>query len=92
MRTIAELAQEALDIQDACNPLGLSKGYARSLQELADNLRATRQESGTDAVRCHPINQLWVAKLAELSGLQILDLREFSFAIAECRELAKQPA
>ena len=46
-RTIKELAREALDIQNACNPLGLSKGYARALQELREALEA----EGDDRVR-----------------------------------------
>jgi hypothetical protein len=69
MRTIAQLAEEAIAIQNACNPLGLSKSYATSLQELADNLRQQGLPSDTKAICNHPINRLWVSKLHDLAGM-----------------------
>jgi hypothetical protein len=72
-RTISQLAQEAIDVQNACNPLGISKGYATALQELADNLRQQGLPSDTKAICEHPINKLWVSKIHDLAGMGISD-------------------
>lgn len=89
-RTVKELAKEALDIQDGCNPLGLSKGYARALQDLRYALTAEGLESGTDVMRYHPINRLWLDKLCDLARYQRsgTDFSEFSEAYDGCRRLA----
>lgn len=66
-RSVKELAQEVLDIQNGCNPLGLSKGYARALQELMWALEVEGKKNDTDAIRCHAINRLWLDKLCDLA-------------------------
>lgn len=66
-RSVKELAQEALEIQNACNPLGLSKGYARALQELRWALEVEGKPNDTDAISFHAINRLWLDKLCDLA-------------------------
>jgi hypothetical protein len=90
MRTIKQLAAEAIEIQDACNPLGLSKGYARALQDLADALKADNEYTGGDQIRTHPINRLWLDKLCDLAHYQRenCDMGQFSVAYDQCRRLA----
>lgn len=62
-RTLAQLAQEALDIQNACNLTGLVHGFSRSLRRLRD----LEPDKGTDYYNQHPIVLLWVDKLQDLS-------------------------
>ena len=69
-RTVKQLAQEVLDIQSGCNPLGLSRGYARALQELRWALEVEGERNDTDAIRCHAINRLWLDKLCDLANYQ----------------------
>lgn len=83
-RTLAQLAKEAIDLQDACNPLGLSIAYAQSLSELADLLRQAGNFS-TDLLRFHPINRMWAYKLCDLAQA---DDENFSRAYQACKELA----
>jgi hypothetical protein len=63
-RTIQELAKEALQIQDGCNLSGLVHGWSRAITELREAL----PDLGTDGINRHPINALWIDKLASLNG------------------------
>jgi hypothetical protein len=66
VRTLAELAREALQVQDACNLSGVAHGYVRSICRL----RALLPEAGTTRINEHPISQLWADKIASLTGTQ----------------------
>lgn len=87
MRTLSELAQQALTIQDACNPLGLTKGYAEALQELTDILRASGSSFDTAAICAHPINRLWASKLHSLAGLGTLSHIRYVDALKYCQRV-----
>jgi hypothetical protein len=87
-RSIPVLAQEAIDIQDACNLLGLSKGFAKAMQELKDELERLKQYTGTDQINTHPITVLWTNKLSNLSEGSTLS--DFGLAYHTCCELALQ--
>lgn len=85
-RTLAELAQESLDIQTASNLSGLVHGWSRSISEL----RVRLEESGitdTDAINQHPINKLWADKVADLTRSR--GDADFSRAYSFCERLAK---
>lgn len=58
------LAQEALDIQNACNLCGLAQRFAEVMVELNKN------DYGTDFTNQHPITKLWVDKFCHLSGIE----------------------
>jgi hypothetical protein len=61
-RTLAQLAQEALDVQDACNLSGVALGFGRAMADLRQHV------GGGDAIRQHPITLLWIDKLADMTG------------------------
>ena len=65
-RTLHELAQEAVNVQNACNFIALANGMARAMTDL----RGHGYEG--DALTNHPIALLWVDKLASLQGVQDL--------------------
>ncbi len=87
MRTIQQLAKEALDVQNACSSLGLTKGYAKAIQELADIMRETGGYS-TDALNNHPINRLWASKMHDLANMGMSDTDRYHEADAVCQSLA----
>ncbi len=87
MRTVEQLAAEAIQIQDACNPLGLSKSYAKALEEL----RTLVPHYGTREIANHPINRLWASKLHDLAGMGISDTDRYHEAYTECERLAMSP-
>ncbi len=66
VRSLVELAREALAVQDACNLFGVVRSYARALSRLWSLL----PEAGTEAINRHPIAQLWADKCAHLTGTQ----------------------
>jgi hypothetical protein len=88
MRTLKEMAAEAVVIQNACNPLGLTKTFAAVTQDLADRLREQGQGS-TSLVRRHPIFCLWASKLHDLAGMGLSDTDRYGEAYEACKELAK---
>ncbi len=67
MKTIKDLAQEAINVQDACNLSGVVHGFSRAITDLRAHLE---QEPGfsTDKLNTHPICILWSDKIASLTG------------------------
>ena len=86
---LRHLAKNALQVQNASNILGLSKSYARDLQDLADTLRSLGLPSHTDAICYHCINQLWASKLHNLAGIGMTRCDVFGIAYEECQKLAR---
>ena len=79
-RTIAQLAEEVLAVQDACNLSG------RSIVRL----HRLFPDYGTDAINMHPINQLWADKVAHLTETQDSNSPTLSAAYDCVAELAHQ--
>ena len=90
-RTIKQLAQEAIQIQDACNPLGLSKGYAAALTDLRDALAAGGLPCGTLEISRHPVNQLWASKLHDLAGMGWSQEDTYGRAYDACKWMSLVP-
>jgi hypothetical protein len=88
-RPLKQLAEEALAIQDACNPLGLTKGFAQATQELADTLRASGQPCDTRAICRHPVFRLWTSKLHDLANMGMSDTERYSEAYSACKDVAR---
>ena len=63
-KTIKELAQEALDVQNACNLTAVIQSFARAMIDLGKHVK------GTDARNSHPVTVLWADKVAHLTGIQ----------------------
>lgn len=64
-RSLAALAQEALNVQDACNLSGVAHGFARAMADLCSHVPNTSERNA------HPIAILWADKIAHLTGTQI---------------------
>lgn len=93
MRTMEELAKEALDVQDACNLSGVIHAWSRSITNLRELLFQARGQRmpDTDAVNTHPINKLFADKVAHLTGTQQMRTEEDD-EITEAYELCKMLA
>lgn len=59
------LLKEALEVQNAVNLLGVSKGFANAIQDLYDNVL---DRSGMNDLKKHPVAVLWLDKLTDLLG------------------------
>lgn len=63
-KNLKQLAQDALNVQDACNLSGVAQGFARAMLDL----RALPECTGTDWANRHPVAILWSDKIASLTG------------------------
>lgn len=90
MKTLKQLAVEAIQIQDACNPLGLSRGFAEATLELRDALAREGKDHGTRSICQHPIFRLWASKMHDLAGMGLSDGDRYGEAYRSCQALAGQ--
>lgn len=67
-RSIADLAREALAVQDACNLSGVAFGFARAVHDLCAHAAAGRHDTAWK--NSHPIAILWASKLASLTSCE----------------------
>lgn len=89
MRNMKWLAIEAIQVQDACNLLGVSKGFADTLLTLKRLLETDGLPNDTDAIRSHCITRLWASKIHDLAGMGLSDTEHYGAAYEECRKLAE---
>jgi hypothetical protein len=66
--TIIELAQQSLDIQDACNLRAVVNAFGRAMATLWDEAGANNHS--TEWVNNHPIVTLFIDKCSHLNGTQ----------------------
>lgn len=78
MKTMQRLAEDAIHVQDACNLLAVANSFAQVVKNVQQNLADAGQECGTDAIRNHPIVQLWASKIIEMAGMGLPDMDKFS--------------
>ncbi len=86
-RTMADLAREALNVQDACNLSGVVHGFSRSITRLRALLEADGK-AGTHAVNTHPICMLWSDKIASLTETQGIAFGDLTAAYDGVKRLA----
>jgi len=82
MRTVIELARDAIAIQDACNLVAVFHGAARAVSELCDQV-------GWAAAEKHPVCRLWVCKILHLARTNLEASDVFVEAWGECEKLAR---
>lgn len=64
--TIQEAAQQAIDVQDACNLSGVAGAFSRAMHAVF--VEAERLGKGTDWRNAHPIATLFLSKMCSLNG------------------------
>ncbi len=82
MRSLKELANEVLMVQNASNMLGVSRSFGIAMSDLRTHC------SDSDSVAQHPITRLWISKLESLNGLPMMDQTIFDQAYDEVNKLA----
>ena len=83
---MGNMYKTALDLQDACNPQGVTKEIARLCDQIADELRGESGFAGTDEIRRHPVFTLVVDKLYDMAG------RPDTFAYGKAYDVCKERA
>ena len=66
-RSMRDLANEAIRVQDACNMSGIVLSFGRSIARLRVLLREMDRES-TYEINDHPIVKAWASKIHDLAG------------------------
>ena len=66
MKTLKQLAQDALLVQDACNMSGIALSFGKAMLDL----RAALPDKGTDFYNQHPITVLWASKISSLANAE----------------------
>lgn len=88
--TYQQAAQNALDIQNACNAGGVVYTFAEVIQAVwTESHRRTKEgitPSGTDWVNRHPITMLFIDKLNDLAGRVSFD--DYVLATELCQFIA----
>ena len=69
MKTLKELANDAIQMQDACNGFAIANAYGTMMTDLRETLKELGEPIDTDALRNHPINRLWASKIHDLAGM-----------------------
>ena len=78
-KSLADLAREAIQVQDACNLSGVVHGFARAMEDLCIHVPNTAERNR------HAIAVLGSSKIASLTGSE--DSSIFSRAYEACRKL-----
>jgi len=81
--TIQQAAQQAIDVQDACNLSGVVASFHRVMGVLCEHTMATRDRNS------HPIVTLFLLKLCELNGCGSTLHASYKAAEKACHELAQ---
>lgn len=84
MKTIKELADEAVLVQSACNGFAIANSYGKMMTNLRDALKESGEPNDTDDLRNHPINRMWASKIHDLAGLGLSDMEMYSDAWLWC--------
>lgn len=87
MKTIKELACEALDCQSACNLSGVVHSFSRAMTELREISRREGWEN-TDQLNTHPIAVMYASKIGSLTGSE--NLAFFGRSLEKCYKLAQR--
>ena len=86
MRSLKELAKEAIEVQDACNLSGVIHAWDRAVVEL----RQLIPNQDTDFYNTHPINQMYASKVHDLTQMGLSDYDSFAGAYHDCKNLAER--
>lgn len=76
---LKKLASDALLVQSACNPVGITRSLNLALIEL------DKMGFGTDAISKHPITRMYLTQLSFLSGMNNDDY-SYSEDYKKCEE------
>lgn len=92
-RSLKALAQEAIDIQNACNIRGVSKSFAEVVDEVHELLAFEAMVgSGIPAryphTRFHPVVKLWASKIHDLTCMGLSDMDAYHEAYEACKAMA----
>jgi hypothetical protein len=90
MKTLKQLANDAIQMQDACNGLAIANGFGRAMTDLREALNEAGEPTDTDVFRSHPVYRMWASKIHDLAGLGLSDCDRYGDAYKWCSEQAEK--
>lgn len=81
MKTLKQLAQESIAVQNASNLLGVINGFSKVIENLRDLGLSPRE---------HPITKVWVDKINSLTQMQAASFTEINKAYDEVEAIIKE--
>ncbi len=85
MKTLQQLADDALQVQNACNLQAVIKGMDRMITDLKE---IHHNQLDTIGIRHHPIVRMWASKVHDLADMGLSDMDAYGRAYAWCQEQA----
>jgi myo-inositol-1-phosphate synthase len=61
IKSMKELAQKSIEVQDACNLSGVVHGFSRAMESLCKHIGNTEERNQ------HPISVMWASKIESLT-------------------------
>jgi hypothetical protein len=89
MKSIRNMATQALAVQNACNLSGVVHSFSAILTALWEHAR--EQGKGTDWVNQHPVCILFAAQVSHLTSGTITGSEVYSAAYNQCKEWSNKP-
>lgn len=86
--TYKQAAQQALDIQDACNLSGVAFAFANAVQAVCDESHKGGA-TGTEWRNTHPIITMHLLKMCELNGCGSTLHESYNKAEKQCQQIAR---
>ena len=86
-QALRKVAQDAMDCQNACNLSGVSHSYMKALDVVWNEQKEGRLPPGTEVINRHPVLQLFLNKMALMSGAQF----SWTTAHEECTAIVNAP-
>ena len=87
MTTLSQLANRAIDVQDACNLSGVLYDFREAIVAIREIMCASAEGCSTDKLNRHPICIMYASKVADLTGLNY-DSVVFGDAYRKCKVMA----
>jgi hypothetical protein len=84
MRSLKQLANDAIEVQDACNINAVARGMIRAMDDLRELHKG--QMFGSYELNAHPVTRLWAHKLADLSNMADTGSELYGHAYMACLE------
>lgn len=81
VRSVPQLAQDALDIQNACNLSGVAHAFSGAMSALWTHAHAAGM--GTEWINTHPITIAYVSKLVSLARCEEINTQLDAFNACE---------
>jgi hypothetical protein len=78
--TLETLAAQAVEVQNASNPIAVAKHFGEAIVNLRDRLALDKKPNDSDAIANHPIYRIWANKIHSIAGMEVDTTARFSDA------------